>query len=142
MHPKSSCRSVVAPMPNLSERRYVIRLVVVPCQYLPSPFPFFQPISPSLSSHISSVAVPHILHVRIHPCCPAYPPPCSSAAVFAADLVCHTHVPGATIRPQVGSRSMLIFPSPLPSLQTILLSMLSHISSVAVPHLLCRRIQP
>ena len=106
MHPESPCRSVVTPTPKLSEQRYALRLVVVPCRHFTSPLSFFQPISPSPSSHISSVAVPHLFHRRIHPCCPASPPLCSSAAGFAADIVCHPHYPGATIRPQVGSHSL------------------------------------
>ena len=93
MHPESPCRSVVAPTPKILERKYDLSLVVVPCKYIPSPSPFFQPISPSLSSHISSVAVPHLLCRRIHPCCTASPPPCSSAAVFTADLVCNFYYP-------------------------------------------------
>ena len=93
MHPKSLCRSVVAPTSKLPEQRYALRLVVVPCWYFPSPLQFFQPISPSPSSHISSVSVPHLLHRRIHPCCPVSPPLCLSAAVFTADLVCHTYLP-------------------------------------------------
>ena len=64
---------------------------VVPCQYFPSPSPSLQPISPSLSSHISSVSIPH-LH-RTHPYCPASTPPFLSAAVFTADLVCHPYLP-------------------------------------------------
>ena len=92
MHPKLPCRSVVAPTPKLSERRYALRLVVVLCQYLPSMSPLFQPISPSPSSHISSIAVPHLLHCCIHPCCPASPPPCWSATVFTTDIICHTHL--------------------------------------------------
>ena len=68
-------------------------LSVVPCRYLPSPSLFLQPISPSLLSHISSDAVPHILRRRIHPCCPASLPQCSFAAVFTSDLVCHPYFP-------------------------------------------------
>ena len=93
MHPEFPCRSVVALTPKLSEQQYVLRLVVSPCQYLPSPSPFFQPISPSPSSHTSSVAVPHILYRRIRLCCPTSTPPCSSAAVFTADLVCNPYYP-------------------------------------------------
>ena len=61
MHPKSPCRSVVSPTPQLSGRRYALRLVVAPYQYFPSPSSSFQPISPYPSSHISSVHVPHLL---------------------------------------------------------------------------------
>ena len=129
MNPKLPCRSVVSPTPKLSEERYSLRLGVVPCRYLTSPSPSFQPISPSPSSHISSVAVPHLLRHHIHLCCPASPQPCSYAAVFTSELVCHPHYPGATIRHQVGSCPLLIFDCPS-----------SHISSVAFPHLLCRRI--
>ena len=53
--------------------------------------PFFQPISPSPSYHISSVAVQHILCRRIHPCCPTSPPAFSYAAVFTVNLVYHPH---------------------------------------------------
>ena len=106
MHPKFPCRSVVAPTPNILAQIYALRLVVVPSWYLSILSPSFQPISPSPSSHISSVTIPHLLHRRIHICCPAFTPPCSSAAVFIADLVCHPHYPWATIRPQVGSRSL------------------------------------
>ena len=91
MHPKSPCRSVVAPTPKLLERRYALMLVVVPCWYFPSPLPSFQPILQSPSSHISSVSVPHLLIRRIHPCCPASPSPWSSTAVFTAELVYHLH---------------------------------------------------
>ena len=93
MHPKLSCSSVVAPTPKLLEGRYALRLVVVPCRYFPSLSPLFQPISSSLSSHISSVAVPHLLRRFIHTCCPASPPLCLSAAIFTNDLVCHPHYP-------------------------------------------------
>ena len=132
MHPKSPCRSIVAPTPKLLERLYALRLVVIPCQYLPSPSPFFQPISPSSSSHISFFAVPHLLHRLIHPCCPASPPLCSSAAVFTADLVCHPQYPGATIHPQVVSRSLSIFSQSVAVLTT-------HFSISVVPHLICCR---
>ena len=98
MHPPFPCRSIVAPTPNLSKRRYALRLVVVLCQYLPSPSQSFQPIFPSLLSHISSVAVPYLLRCRIHPCCPASPTPFSSAAVFIADLVCHPYYPASPFR--------------------------------------------
>ena len=91
MHPKYPCRSVVVPMPKLSELRYALRLVVIPRQYLSSPSPFFQPILPYLLYHISSVAVPCLLRRHIYPCFPASPPPYSSAAVFSANLVCHPH---------------------------------------------------
>ena len=93
MHPKLPCRSVVAPRHKLSERRYTLSLVVVPCRYFPSPSPFFQPISSSTSSHISSVAVPYLICRRIHSYFPASPPPLSSAAVFIYDLVYHPHYP-------------------------------------------------
>ena len=93
MYPKLLCRSVVDPTTKLLERQYALRLVVVPCQYFLSPLLSFQPISPSPSSHISSVAAPHILCHHIHPCCPTSTPPCSSAAVFTTELVCHPHYP-------------------------------------------------
>ena len=91
MHPESPFRSIVTPTPNLSEQRYTLRLVVVPCQYFPSPSPFFQPILPSPSSHISSVSVPHLLRRRIHTYCPASPQLCSFSSVFTAELVYHPH---------------------------------------------------
>ena len=81
------CRSIVAPMPKLSERRYALRLVVAPCHDFPSPSPSVETISPYLSSHISSVAVPHLLRRRIYPCCPTSLPPCLSANVLTANLV-------------------------------------------------------
>ena len=118
MHPKLPCRYIVAPTPKLLERRYALRLVVVPCQYLPSPTPSLQPILPSPLSHTSSVAILNLLFRRIHTCCPASPLPCSSAAVFTSDLVCHPHYPGATIRSQVGSRSLSIFPQSVAVLTT------------------------
>ena len=93
MNPKLPCRSVFTPTSKPLERRYALRLVVVSCQYFPSPLPSFPPISPYPLSHISSVAVLHILRRRIHPCCPAYPPSCLTAVVFAADIVCHTYYP-------------------------------------------------
>ena len=93
MHSKLLCRSAVALLPNLLEGQYALRLVVVPCQYLPSLSPSFQPILPSPLSHISSVSVPHLLRRCIHPCCPASPTLCSSATVFTADHVCHPYYP-------------------------------------------------
>ena len=93
MHLKLPCMSVVAPTPNLLDQQYSLRLVAVPCQCSPSPLPLFQLISPSPSSNIYSVAVPHILCRRIHLYCPTYLPPCSSAAVFTADLVCYPRYP-------------------------------------------------
>ena len=81
---------------------------------------------------MSSVAIPHLLHLRIHPCCPAYLPPCSSAAVFTADIVCHLHFTGSTIRPQVGSRYLSIFAQSVAVLTT-------HFSISVVPHLICCR---
>ena len=98
MNPESPCRSVVSPMPKLLEVQYALRLLVVPCIYLPSPLPFFQSISPSSSSQISSVSVLHLLRRHIHPCCPASPPPCSPAAVFTSDLVCHPHYTAYPLR--------------------------------------------
>ena len=63
MHFKSPCRSVVAPMPKLSELSYTLKLVVVPCRYLPIPSPSFQPI-------FAISIVPHLF------CCrPTYPLP-------------------------------------------------------------------
>ena len=135
MHPKSPCRFVVTPTPKLSEQQYALRLVVIPCQYFSSMLPFFQPISPSLSSHISSVAVPHILRRRINTCRPASPPPCLSTAVFTDDLLFHPHYPGATIHPQVGSRSLSIFSQSAAVLTT-------HFAISAVPHILRRPIDP
>ena len=132
MHTKLSCRSAVALTPKLSEWWYALRLLVVSYQYLPSPSPFFQPIYPSPSSHISSVAVPHILHCCIHPCCPVSPPPWSSAAVFTTDLVCHSHYPVATICPQVGSRYLLIFSQSIAVLTT-------HLAISVVPYIICCR---
>ena len=120
------------PTPKLSERQYALRLVVVPCQYFPSLSLFFQPISPSPSSYISSIAVPHLLHHCIYPCFPLHPPPCSPAAVFTADLVCHTHSPIATIRPQAGSRYLLLFSQSVADLTT-------HFAISVVPHLICCR---
>ena len=75
------------------ERRYALRLVVVPFRYFSSPSPSLQPISPSPLSHKSSVAVPHLLRRSIHHCCPASPPPFLSAAVFTLHLVCHPYYP-------------------------------------------------
>ena len=132
MYPESLWKSVVAPTPNLSERKYALRLVVVPSQYFSSPFPFFQPILPSLSSHISYIAVQFLLCWRINPFCPTSPPLCSSAAVFAAELVCHPHCPGATIRPQVVSHSLLIFAHFIAVLPI-------HFAISAVPHIICCR---
>ena len=132
MHPKSPCRSVVATTPKLSERRYALRLVVFSCQYFPSPSPSFQPILPSLSYHISSVAVPRILLRRIHICCPASPPLWSSAAVFDADLVYYPHYPGATICPRVVSFSLSIFSQSVAILPT-------HFTISVIPHLICCR---
>ena len=89
MHPELQCISVVSHTPKLLEWPYAFRLVVPPCQYLPNLLPFFQPIFPSLLSHISSVAVPHHLCYHIHFCCLASPPPCMSAAVLPTDLFFH-----------------------------------------------------
>ena len=121
MHPKLPCRSVVAPTPKLSEQRYALRLIVVPCWYFPSLSLSFQSISPSLSSHISPIAVP---------CCNSYLPLWYSVAVFKADLFCHPHYPGATIRPQIGSRSLSIFSHSVAVLPT-------HFSISVVPHIIC-----
>ena len=132
MNPEFPCRSIVVPTPKSSEWRYALRLVVIPCQYLPSLSLFFQPISPSPSSHISSVAVPHLLRRLIHLCCPASPPPCLSAAVFTADLIYHTHYPGATICPQVGSRSLSKFSQSVAVLPT-------HLAIYVIPHIICCR---
>ena len=93
MHPKSPCRSDIALTPKLLERQYALRLVVVPCRYSTSPSPLFQPISLYPPSHISYVAVPHLLRRRIHPCFPKSPPLCSYASVFTAELVCHPYIP-------------------------------------------------
>ena len=98
MNPESPFRSVVSPTPKLSERRYALRLVVVPCRYCTSPSPVSQPFSPSLSNHISSVVVPHLLRRRIHSCCPAYPPLLLSLDVFTTDLVCLPHYPSSPPR--------------------------------------------
>ena len=130
MHPESPCRSVVSPTPKLSEIQYALRLVVVSCWYLPSPLPFFQPISPFLSSHISFVVVPNLLHPRIHPCCPASPPPCYSASVFTDDLVCHPHYHVVMIRPHVGSCSLSTFSQSIAVLTT-------HLAISVVPYLRC-----
>ena len=97
MHTKSPCRSVISTKPKLSEGRYALRLVVIPCQYFPSPSPSFQPILPSPSSHIFSVSVLHILRLRINPCCPTSMPPWLPASVFTADLVCHPHYNTSTL---------------------------------------------
>ena len=92
MHPESPCRSVVALMPKLLKRWYALRLVVVPSQYLPSPSLFFQPIFPSLSSHIYFVAVPRILrrvsipvfpHLQHH----AHPPLSSPLTLSAISII-------------------------------------------------------
>ena len=93
IHLKFPYRYVVACTPQLLEQLYALRLVVVPYQYFPSLLPFFRPISLSPSYHISSISVLHLLHRRIHPCCPEFPPPCLSDDVFTADLVCHPHYP-------------------------------------------------
>ena len=140
IHPKPLCRYVVALTTKLSERRYALRLAVVLCQYFPSTSPLFQPISPSPLYHISSVAVPHLLHRRINPYFPASLPPCSSAAVFTADLIYHPHYPGAMIWTQVGSRYLSIFFSSSPSFQPIFFHLCrptfhllsSHISFAAI----------
>ena len=132
IHPKFLCRSVVALMPKLSEQQYALRLVVVPCQHLPNPSIFFQPVSPSPSSHISYVAVLHLLHHSINSCCPAYLPPYLSAAVFTSDLFYHPHYPGATILPQVSSHYLSIFAQSVAVLST-------HFSISVVPQLICCR---
>ena len=98
MYPKWPCRYVFTLTLKLSERQYALRLVGVPCQHLSSTLPFFQPTSPSPSSNISSVAFLYILRHRIHPCCPASPPPCLSAAVFTANLVQHLYYPASPPR--------------------------------------------
>ena len=66
MNTELPCMYVAAPTPNLSDQRYPLSLVVVPGWYFPIPSPFFQPILPSPSYHISSVAIPHLLHRHIH----------------------------------------------------------------------------
>ena len=119
-------------MPKLPEQRYALMLVVVLCRFFSSLSPFFLPISPSLSFHIFSVAFPQLLHQRIHLSCPASPPPCLSAAVFTADLVCHPHYPVAAICPQVGSRSLSIF------LQSVAV-LTTHFAISVVPYIICCR---
>ena len=98
MHPKFQYRSVVAPMSKLSEQRYALGLVVVPCRYLPSPSPSFQPISPSPSRNISSIVVLHLLRRHIRPYCTASPPPFLFAAVLTSDLFCHPRYPVSPLR--------------------------------------------
>ena len=120
----------VAPTPKLSEQQYTLRLVVVPCWYLTIPSPFFQPISSSPSSHISYISVLHLLHRRIHPCCPESSPLWSSTSIFTADFVWHLNYPGATIRSQVGSRSLSIFAQYIAILTT-------HFVISVIPHLIC-----
>ena len=132
IHTEFLCRSVVSITPKLSDLRYALRLVVFTCQYFPSLLLSFQPILSSPSSHISSVAVLHLLRRRINPCCTASPPPFSSADFFTADLVCHLHYPGATIRPKVGSRSLSIFSQSVAVLPT-------HFDISVVPHIICCR---
>ena len=136
MHPKSPCIFVVAPISKLLEIRYALRLVVFPCQYLPSTSSSFQLILPSTLYHISYVSILHLLCRRIHLCCLTSPPPCSSSAVFTAEFVCHPHYPGVTIRPQVGGRFLSIFSQSLPVLPT-------HFAISVVPHLIyCRPKSP
>ena len=130
--PPLSSLTTLSALPIIPERQYALMLVVVSCQYFTSLLPSSQPISPSPSSHISSVDVPHLIHRRIHPCCPASLPVFSSATVFTDELVCHPHYPGATIRPQVGSRSMSIFTRSVAVIPT-------HFSIFVVPHLICCR---
>ena len=120
------------PTPKLSEKLYPLRFLVVPCQYFPSRLPSFQPISPSPPYYIFYFAVPHLFCCYIYPCCPAYPPPFSSAALFTTDLVCHTHYSRATICPQVGSRSLSIIAQSVVVLPT-------HFAISVVPHLICCR---
>ena len=103
-------------------------------------FAIFQHISPSPSSHIYSFSVLHLLCRRINTCCPASLPLRLSAAVLTADLVYHPHYPRAEIRPQVGSRFLSIFSHSVAVLSSIFPSLSSHISYVAVPHLLHRHI--
>ena len=91
INPELPWRYVITPTPKLPEGRYALRLVVIPSWYFPSPLPFFQSILPSPSSHISSVAVPHLLRRHIHTCCTTSPSPLLHVAVFAAGLVCHPY---------------------------------------------------
>ena len=142
MHPKSPFRSIVSPRTKLLDQKYALRLVVVPSQYFPSPSLFFQPIPTSLSSHISSIAIPHLLHRRIHTCCPKSTPPCLSYVVFTTDIVYHTHFPEQRYALRLAVVTCKYLPSPSPSLQPISTSLLYHISSVAVPNLLRCRIHP
>ena len=89
----------LSAIPIIPEQRYALRLVVFPCWCMPSMLPSFQPISPSLSSHISSIAVvPHLLRHHIHPYCPASAPPWSSTDVFTTDLVFHKYYPASPPR--------------------------------------------
>ena len=57
-------------------------------------------------------------------------PSWSSASVFTSDLICHPYYPGATIHPQVVSRSLLIFAQCIAVLPT-------HLAISVVPHLIC-----
>ena len=108
MHPKLPCRLFVAPTTNISEERYVLRLVVFPCWYLTTLSPFFQPISPSTSSHIYSVAFLHILRRRMYP----YLPP-------------------------IRHRSCLPLSSPLTFSNIPIIPLLHHASVVILLHLYC-----
>ena len=90
-HPSLSSPLILSAIPIILERQNFLTLVVVPCQYLPSPFPSLQPISPYPLSHISSVAVPQIICRRIHLCCLASLPLCLSTAIFTTDLVFHPY---------------------------------------------------
>ena len=92
----------------------------------------FQLISLSPPSHISSVAILHILCRRINPCCPTSPPPCLTTSVFTADLLCHIHYPGAMIHPEVGSRFLSIVSQSISALPT-------RFAISVVLHLICCR---
>ena len=83
---------IFSAIPIIPEWQYTLRLAVVPCRYFSSPLPSLQLIFPSPSSHILSVAIPHLLRFSIHICCPASPPLCSSTYVFTADLVWYPYL--------------------------------------------------
>ena len=106
MYPKSPCSYVITLTPKSSERRYALRLVVVPCQYLPSLLPSFQPILPSVLSHISYVAarissaalsIPVVLNL-LHRACPLLSSPLT---LYAIPIILHLHRASVVILPRL-----------------------------------------
>ena len=113
-HTELPCRSAVAPTPKLSERRYNLRLVVVPvnifsfCHRPSNPFCHFRrPTSLLLPSHISSsaVSIPVVPYI-LHRACPLLSSPLTFSVI---PIIPHLHRASIVILPRLfyGSRRII-----------------------------------